>query len=124
MTVRPDGQRSPLAGKLYIGLTRLSYERDQLEDANQYVHQCLDLCQQWGDIDQQAVAYAMLARLEQTRGNQEKAREAMRDAEQLAAESPVSPRRSMLVTTDLARVWLAQGNLEKLPTHSKGWIIG
>ena len=113
MTVRPDGQRSLLAGKLYIGLTRLFYERDQLEDSNQYVHHCLDLCQQWGDIDQQAIAYAMLARLEQTRGNLEQAREAMRDAEQLAAESPVSPRRSMLVTTDLARVWLAQGNLEK-----------
>ena len=112
MTVRPDGQRSPLAGKLYIGLTRLTYERDQLEDANQYVHQCLDLCQQWGDVDQQAVAYALLARLEQTRGNLEQAREAMRNAEQLAAESPVSPRQSTLVTTDLARVWLAQGNLE------------
>jgi LuxR family maltose regulon positive regulatory protein len=113
MTVRPDGQRSLLAGKLYIGLARLSYERDQLEDANQYIHHCLDLCQQWGDIDQQAVAYAMLARLEQTRGKLEQSREAMRDAEQLAAESPVSPRRFMLVTTDLARVCLAQGNLEK-----------
>lgn len=113
MTVRPDGQRSPLAGSLYIGLTKLSYERDQLEDANQYVHHCLDLCQQWGDVEQQAVAYAMLARLEQTRGNQEQAREAMRNAEQLAAESSISLRRSMLVTTDLARVWLAQGNLEK-----------
>ena len=113
MTVRPDGQRSPLAGKLYIGLTRLSYERDQLEDANQYVHHCLDLCQQWRDIDQQAVAYAMLARLEQTRGNLEQAREAMRDAEQLVGESTISPRRSMLVTTDLTRIWLAQGNLEK-----------
>lgn len=113
MTVRPDGQRSPLAGGIYIGLARLSYERDQLEDANQYVHHCLDLCRQWGDVDQQVVANAMLARLEQTRGNLEQAREAIRDAEQLAAESPISPRRSMLVTADLARVWLAQGNLEK-----------
>ena len=98
MAVRPDGQRSPLAGKLYAGLARLSYERNQLDDADQYIHHCIDLCQQWGDIDQQAVAYAMLARLEQARGNLEQAREAMRDAEQLAGESPVSPRRSMLVT--------------------------
>ncbi|HET9912356.1 MAG TPA: LuxR C-terminal-related transcriptional regulator [Anaerolineales bacterium] len=113
MAVRPDGQRSPLAAGIYNGLTRLFYERDQLEDANQCVHHCLDLCRKWGDIDQLAVAYAMLARLEQIRGNLEQAREAMRDAEQLLAESPVSPRRSMLVTTDLARVWLAQGNLEK-----------
>jgi LuxR family maltose regulon positive regulatory protein len=114
MTVRPDGQRSPSAGKLYIGLTRLSYEHDQLEDTNQYVHHCLDLCQQWGDIEQQAVAYALLARLEQTRGNLEQARDAMRSAEQLLAESSVSHRRSIQVKSDLARVWLAQGNLERL----------
>jgi LuxR family maltose regulon positive regulatory protein len=112
MTVRPDGQRSPLASGLYIGLSRLFYERDQLEDASQYARHCLDLCRQWGDVNQQAVAFTILARLEQTRGNLEQAREAMRNAEQLAAESPVSPRRSMLVATDLARVWLAQGNLE------------
>jgi LuxR family maltose regulon positive regulatory protein len=85
-----------------------------LEDANQYVHHSIDLCQQWGDIDQQAVAYAMLARLEQAWGNLEQAREAMRDAEQLADESPVSPRRFMQVMPDLAHVWLAQGNLERL----------
>jgi LuxR family maltose regulon positive regulatory protein len=114
MAVRPDGQRSPLAGKIYAGLARLSYEHDQLEDANQYVHHCIDLCQQWGDIDQQAVAYAMLARLEQTRGNLEQAREAMLNAEQLIGESPITTRRSMLVTIDLARVWLSQENLEKL----------
>jgi LuxR family maltose regulon positive regulatory protein len=114
MAVRPDGQRSPLAGKIYAGLSRLSYERDQLEDANQYVHHCIDLCQQWGDIDQQAVAYAMLARLEQTRGNLEQAREAMLNAELLIGESLISTRRSMLVAIDLVRVWLAQGNLEKL----------
>ena len=125
MAVRPDGQRSPLAGRIYAGLTRLAYERDQLEDASQYVHHCIDLCQQWGDIDQQAVAYALLARLEKVWGNLAQAREAMRDAEQLAGEAPVSPRRSMQVMPDLARVWLAQGNLEKsIPTHSKGRING
>jgi LuxR family maltose regulon positive regulatory protein len=113
MAVRPDGQRSPLAGRIYAGLARLSYEWDQLEDANQYVHHSIDLCQQWGDIDQQAVAYAMLARMEQIRGNLEQAREAMRNAERLAVESPFSPRWSMLVKSDLARVWLAERNLEK-----------
>ena len=71
MAVRPDGQRSPLAGRLCAGLGRLSYECNQLNDADQYIHQCIDLCRQWGDIDLQAVACAMLARLEQARGNPE-----------------------------------------------------
>lgn len=65
MAVRPDGQRSPLAGKLYAILGKLAYEHNQLNDADQYFHQCLDLCRQWGETDFQAIACAMLARLEQ-----------------------------------------------------------
>ena len=91
MAVRPDGQRSPLAAKIFAGLGRLAYECNQLDDADQNIHQCIDLCRQWGDIDLQAVAYAMLARLEQARGNPEEAQEAMREAEQLAGEHPLSP---------------------------------
>jgi len=114
MAVRPDGQRSPLAGSIYAGLGRLSYEFNLLDDAAQNINQCIDLCRQWGDLGLQAVACAMLARLEQVRGNTEEAREAARRAEQLAGEHPLPPRRTILVKSDLARLWLAQGNLERL----------
>ncbi len=92
---------------------RLSYEWNRLDDADQYIHQCIDLCRQWGDIGLQAYAYAMLARLEQARNDPEKAREAMREAERLIGEHPLSPHWSIQVKSDLARVWLAQGNLER-----------
>jgi len=114
MAVRPDGQRSPLAGRIYAGLARLSYERNQLNDADQHIHQCIDLCRQWGDFDFQTVACAMLARLEQVRGNLKAAQETVRGVEQLVGEHPISPRRSIQVRSDLARVWLAQGNMERL----------
>jgi LuxR family transcriptional regulator, maltose regulon positive regulatory protein len=114
LAVRPDGQRSPLAGKLYAGMGRIAYARDQLGDADKYIHQCIDLCRQWGDIELQAIANAMLARLEHIRGNAEAAREAIRRAEQLAGERPLSPRRSIQLDEELARFWLAQGNLGKL----------
>jgi LuxR family maltose regulon positive regulatory protein len=114
MAVRPDGQRSPLAGSIYAGLGRLFYEWNQLDDAAQNIHLCIDLCRQWGDLGLQAVACAMLARLEHVRGSPEEAQEAMRRAEQLAGEHPLPPRRSILVKSDLARLWLAQGNLERL----------
>jgi LuxR family maltose regulon positive regulatory protein len=114
MAVRPDGQRSPLAASIYAGLGRLFYEWNQLDDAAQDINLCIDLCRQWGDIGLQAVACAMLARLEQVRGNPEEAREAMRRAEQLDSEHPLPPQRSILVKSDLARLWLAQGNLERL----------
>jgi LuxR family transcriptional regulator, maltose regulon positive regulatory protein len=114
MAVRPDGQRSPLAGKLYAGLGRLAYEHNQLNVADQYIHECIDLCRQWGEVDLQAIACAMLARLEQVRGNSEAAQEAVREAEQLAGEHPLFSRRSIQLKSDLARHYLAQGNLEKL----------
>ena len=55
----------------------------------------------------------MLARLEQARGNPENAHEAMRQAERLASEHPLSPGRNTQLMCELGRYWLAQGNLEK-----------
>jgi len=112
MAVRPDGQRSPLAARIFAGMGRLSYEWNRLDDAEQSLHQCVELSRRWGDINQQAYAYAIQARLELARNNPEQAREAMRKVEQLAAEHPLSPRWSIQVKSDLARVRLAQGNLE------------
>jgi LuxR family transcriptional regulator, maltose regulon positive regulatory protein len=117
MAVRPDGQRSPLAVSIYAGLCRLSYENNRLDDAAQDIHRCIDLCRQWGDLNFQAVACAMLARLEQIRGNPEECQKAMRSAEQLADKHSLSPRQFILVNSDLARLWLAQGNPERLSQH-------
>ena len=114
MAVRPDGQRSPLAENLCAGLGRLAYEYNQLNVADQYIHECIDLCRQWGALDLQAMACAMLTRLEQARGNSEAALEAAREAELLAGEHPLSSRRSIQLKSDLARYYLDQGNLEKL----------
>jgi ATP/maltotriose-dependent transcriptional regulator MalT len=114
MAVRPDGQRSPLAEKLCAGLGRLAYEHNQLNIADQYIHDCIDLCRQWEEFDLQAIAYALLARLEQIHGNPEAAQEAVRKAEQLASEHPLSSRQSIQFKSDLARLYLVQGNLEKL----------
>ncbi len=112
MAVRPDGQRSPLAANIFDGMGRLAYEWDRLDEAEQDIHQCMKQSRIWGDIGQQACAWAMQARLEQARNDPEKAREAMREAERLIAERPHSPHWSILVRADLARVSIAQGNLE------------
>ncbi len=116
MATRPDGQRSPLADGIYAGLSRVSYEWNHLEVAAQYTHRCIALCRQWENYDLLAVGYAMLARLEHVQGNPEKAQEAMRAAEQLAGEYPLSPRQSIWIKSSLAHLWLAQGNLEQ-PSH-------
>lgn len=114
IAVRPDGQRSPLAGKLYALLGKLAYEHNRLNEADQYLHQCIDLCRQWGDADFHVIGYAMLARLEQARGNPEQAWEAMQEAERLAGKHALSPRRNIQLMSEMARYWLTQGNPEKM----------
>ena len=49
MAVRPDGQRSPLAGFLFAKLGLLAYEHNQVNEASEYIHQCINLCRQWGE---------------------------------------------------------------------------
>jgi LuxR family maltose regulon positive regulatory protein len=114
MAVRPDGQRSPLAANIFEGMGRLTYEWDRLDDAEQNIHQCMEQSRIWGDIGQLACAWAVQARLEQARNDPEKARESMREAERLIGERPHPPHWSILVRSDLARVLLAQGNLDGL----------
>jgi LuxR family maltose regulon positive regulatory protein len=113
MAVRPDGQRSPLAANILASMGKLSYEWNLLDDAEQNIRQCIELSRTWGDIGQQAYAYTILARLEQARGHLPKAREAIREAERLICEYPDSSYLSIQMKSVLARVWLAQGDLER-----------
>jgi LuxR family maltose regulon positive regulatory protein len=114
MAVRPDGQRAPLAGNLYAGLGRLAFEHNRLDEALQDLHTCLEISRQWDDVHLQATAGAMLARLEQVRGNPEEARRAMRNAEQAAAKQALPPRHAIFMEYNVARLWLVQGDLDRL----------
>jgi ATP/maltotriose-dependent transcriptional regulator MalT len=114
MATRPDGQQSPLADRAHAGLGWVSLEWNYLEAAAQHTQQCIALCRQWGNCDLLAVGYVMSARLEHAQGNRDKAQEAMRAAEQLASEGRLSSRRSIWVKSALARLWMAQENLDRL----------
>jgi LuxR family transcriptional regulator, maltose regulon positive regulatory protein len=117
MAVRPDGQRSPLAANMLASMANIYYEWNRLDDADQYIHQCIDLCRQWGDIGLQAYAHAIRARIEQARGHPEQAGKAIRAAERLMGEIPVSSHLTTQLKSILAREWLAQGNLDKPSQH-------
>jgi LuxR family maltose regulon positive regulatory protein len=109
----PDGQISPLAEKAYAGLGRVAYEWNQLEEAAMYLRQCIELSQGWGSFESQAMGYVMLAGLEHARCNPEKADEAMRMTEKLIRENSFTPWRSISLECALARLWIAQGNLDR-----------
>jgi LuxR family maltose regulon positive regulatory protein len=113
MATRPDGQRTLIAGRVLVELSQVYYEWNHLEDAFQYAQQSLALCRQWGNMDLQAVSYAMLARLEHLRSHPVEVQGAMQAAEQLANGFDLAPRYSIWVKSALARLSINQGNLEK-----------
>jgi LuxR family maltose regulon positive regulatory protein len=114
LAIRPDGRRSPLAGGILAGLGRLAYERNRLEEADQYLRPCLELCREWNDGDLQASACALTGRLELARGRPLEAQKAIREAERLAGQYAISFRRSMQIKSDLGRVFFSQNNPGKL----------
>jgi len=117
MAIRPDGQRSPLAANIFTSMASLFYEWNRLDDADQYVHQCIDLCRLWGKIGLQAYAHFIRARLEQARGHPEQAEEAIREVERLIGEYPDSSYLSSQLKSVLARIWLIQGDLDRPSQH-------
>jgi LuxR family maltose regulon positive regulatory protein len=113
LATRPDGSRSPLADRVYTGLSSVSYEWNHLDAAGRYIHNCIELSQQWGNFDLLAEAYVISAQLELAQCHPENVQGAIHLLEQLAGEHRLSPRRSVWVKSALARLWIAQGNLER-----------
>jgi LuxR family maltose regulon positive regulatory protein len=109
----PDGKISPLAERVYAGLCRVCYEWNQLETAEEHAQRCIELSRRWGSMENLATGYVLLARLEQAQNRPEMAREAMRAAEQLIMEYQLSPWRSTWLKSTLARLWIAQGDLDR-----------
>jgi len=113
MAQLPNGQISPLAEQVYAGLSRIFYEWNRLEDAVGYIQQCLDLSLRWGSYASQATGYEMAARLALGQGQPEKALEATHALEQVISENNLSPWQSAVTQSALARLWMAQGDLER-----------
>jgi len=107
-----DGPDSPFAGKIYFGLSSVFYEWNRLEEASEYIQKSIRLSQRWGDLDLQTASYVVAALLEHANRNLERAQDAMQAAEQLAREHKLFPRWSIWIESSLARLWIAQGNLE------------
>ncbi len=109
----PDGQISPLAERVYAGLSRVSYEWNHLEEAAGYIQQCIDLSQRWGSLASQAIGYEMAARLALARGRPEEALQATHALEQVMDGQGLSPWQLAAAQSALARLWVAQGDLER-----------
>jgi LuxR family maltose regulon positive regulatory protein len=111
LATRPDGQKAVIAGRLLVELSQVYYEWNQLEMAFNYAQQSINLCQQWGNMDLQAVGFAQLARKEHIYSHPVEKRAASQAAEQLVNRYDLAPRYSLWVKSVLARLQISQGNL-------------
>ena len=114
MTVRADGRRIPLSARIYSGLSKVYYEWNQLDQALHFANQCLEVSQQWGNIEQQANGIIMSAKVEQVNGNLENAQVLMRTVDQLNRENHLYPWNSVRIDAAVERFWLTRGGLDKV----------
>jgi LuxR family maltose regulon positive regulatory protein len=113
IATRPDGQKLPLADRIYAGLGEIFFEWNQLDIAAQHLRLSIELCRQWGNSNGLANGYVRLAWLERAGGNLEKAEQAIRSAERMLNEQRLSSRQADRVKFSVARWWLAQGSPER-----------
>jgi LuxR family maltose regulon positive regulatory protein len=119
MTVRVDGQRLPLSARVYSGLSKVYYEWNQLEQAEHFAHQCLQVSEQWGNIEMQAIGTVLSAKVEQAQGNLEKAQTLMRTVDQINRDNHLYLWNSIRIEAALDRFWLSLGSLERVSQHIK-----
>jgi LuxR family maltose regulon positive regulatory protein len=108
----PDGRTLPIAGRVFSGLSRLSYEWNDLSAALECSQQTFELGQKWGNADSLLTAHVMLARISQARGDSRGAEESIRNAENLVRTRQLTPTSAEWVEMTRVWLWLAQGNLE------------
>lgn len=117
LTIRADGQRLPQSVQVYCHLSKVYYEWNQLEQAALYAQRCLEVSQQWGYEESQAIASILLGWIEQARGHREQAQAFMRTADQLCRVQRFYPWNAIWMEAALDRFWLSLGNREKGSQH-------
>ncbi len=114
LTVRADGQMLPQSVQVYYRLSKVYYAWNQLEPAALFAQRCLEVSQQWGYVESQAIASILLGWIEQARGHPDQAQAWMRTADQLNRGHRFYPWIAIWVEAALDRYWLSLGSRERV----------
>ncbi len=104
-----DGRKLPIAGRALMGLGDILREWNDLERAEDFITQGIDLSGQWGSVVTFS-GYLSLARLHQGQKDWEKANEMLQKARQLALMSEITVIDDLAVELLQAWLWIVQGN--------------
>ena len=104
---------SPLIGKIYLIFGIVLWEWDDLEIAENYVTQGIELAQQLEDVSTLLLSYAILIRIKQSQGTMDDAHTLLHIAqERIHVHHPMTIE-AAIAETILVRGWLAQGELAR-----------
>jgi LuxR family maltose regulon positive regulatory protein len=101
----------PIAGVALIGLGRMELERHNLDAAERYLTEGIEVTNRWGEAGTIS-GYTGLARLRQAEGDERGALEAVDTARRLAERFDAMEVDDIGVALCRARLWIAQGDIE------------
>lgn len=107
------GGPPPVAGASYWNLARALYEWDEREVAWQPLREGLRLNRRYGDLALLARCYLVQGRLYRAQGELAGVRETLRQLQELAVMPQVRPTTAQLSAAMVARLSLAQGDIER-----------
>lgn len=122
ISLERDGPVLLMAGKAHISLSAVLYEWNDLASAESHATQGLELCKQWGHLEQRSDGYLALAAIKQAssdwegayallltaRSELQQARQSLQNADLRSTFQRVDDR----VAAALAALWLAQGRID------------
>jgi LuxR family maltose regulon positive regulatory protein len=106
-----QGRRLPIAGQALIGLGELSREWGDLDAAERYLLEGIELTEQWTEVGP-LEAYIALARVRWAQGDMDSAWDALRKAQELAVKFDLTDLDDLCVAMFQAWMWISQGDLE------------
>lgn len=117
-----NGIREPIAGILGFPIGAVLYERNELEMAENYVREGLDLLEKGPLKNDFGQGFALLATIKQARGDRDGASLSIDNALHTAEYAEI-PRLIQLIQAHRARIWLAQGEIERASNWAKAYQL-
>jgi LuxR family maltose regulon positive regulatory protein len=102
------GRRLPVAGKALLGLGEIAREWNQLESAERYLREGLELFRLYGELGS-VLSYVSLARIKEIHGDLDGAQDVVDLARKLAIQFDASSLDDELVDAYQAQLWLQMG---------------
>ena len=112
---RQGGPVPPTAADLYVGLSELCHEHNDLDAAAHYLRSSQELGEHGGLQENRYRWYVGMARIAEAQGDLDRALELLNEAQQLYVRSPNPEVRPVAAVK--ARVWIRQGRL----VEALGW---